>query len=78
MEILNQLEQRVQSLLEEVATAREEKKRALVDMGAHATELQALKEENQKLKEALVQEKQVRDEVLQRIDMLLERLKDLG
>ncbi len=77
MEVLNLLEERVQQLLDEVVQAREEKRRALEEVGVHIAEVQNLKEENRLLKDALLQERQVKDDVQQRIDSLLERLKVL-
>lgn len=73
MELLDQLEQRVTSLVTQLESLRDENRtlREEIDNG-----LAALADENRTLKEALEQERNVKDTVLGRIDTLLTQLKD--
>ena len=77
MELLDLLEARVYGLVGELEKLREENKRLWSASAEHTTAVQALNEENRALQEALTQERQLKDEVLERIDALLERLKDI-
>lgn len=73
MELIDQLEQRIDQLLESVATLKEENRRLKeeVDLG-----LAALEDENRVLKDQLELERTTQDSVRQRIDVLLLKLKD--
>lgn len=73
MELLDLLEQRITDLIAQLENLREENKtlREEIDNG-----LAALAEENRTLKEALEQEREVKETVRGRIDMLLAQLKD--
>lgn len=73
MELIDQLEQRIEGMLQGMTTLREENRRLKeeVDLG-----LAALEEENRSLKEELEQERSMREAVLQRVDSLLAKLKD--
>lgn len=77
MELLELLEARVYGLVSDFEKMREDNKRLLAASAEHATELQALQAENSALKESLAQEQHLKDEVLERIDALLERLKEI-
>ncbi len=81
MEILNLLEERVIRLMHELERTREENRRILEESSGQVAslqnELQSLRDENQTLKGLLTQEKQVKDDVLQRVDTLLDLLKEL-
>ncbi len=81
MEILNLLEERVIRLMQELERVRKENGQILQEGSEQAAKLQAeldsMREENQLLKDLLAEEEQVKDNVLQRVDSLLERLKDL-
>jgi cell division protein ZapB len=74
MELIDQLERRVESMLEEMAALREENGR-LKDIAASGASAE-LEEENQRLREELDRERATRDAVLERIDNLLAKLKD--
>ncbi len=75
------LEERVIRLMQELERVREENGRILQEgsgqVAALQDELQSLRDENQLLKDLLAQEEQVKDNVVQRVDALLERLKGL-
>lgn len=73
MELIDQLEQRIDTLLETVTSLREENRRLKeeVDLG-----LAVLEDENRALKEQLEQERGTQDTVRRRIDALLLKLKD--
>ena len=77
MELLNLLEERVQTLVARNEHLRAEVKRIQTETSGSAASLQALQEENRILKESLAQEQRLKDEVLERIDTLLEKLKDI-
>ncbi len=77
MEIFNQLEEHVLRLISETEHLKQEHKLLLQNAASHELALNTVKEENRLLKEALIQEQQIKDDVLKRIDILLERLKDL-
>ena len=77
MELLDLREERVLDLVNETCRMRVEYRRMMQDTSGQTAEVQALREENRILKESLAQEQKIKDEVLQRIDTLLERLKDL-
>ncbi len=77
METFNQLEEHVLRLISETEHLRQEHERLQQNATLHETALNTVKEENRLLKEALVQEQQIKEDVLKRIDALLERLKDL-
>lgn len=77
MELLDLLENRVTTLVTEVEQLRQQNG-ALHDQLSAVNDVCAQqKEENSSLKEALVQEQQLKDTVLERIEFLLQRLKDL-
>lgn len=73
MELLDQLEQRIESMLTSISTLQEENHRLKeeVDQG-----LSALADENRALKESLEEERKMRESVLQRVDSLIGKLKD--
>ncbi|MFV0347840.1 MAG: cell division protein ZapB [Halodesulfovibrio sp.] len=73
MELIDQLEQRIDSLLETIAVLKEDNRRLKeeVDLG-----LSVLEDENRALKEQLEMERSTQDSVRQRIDALLLKLKD--
>lgn len=73
MELIDQLEQRIESMLESIETLQEENRRLKeeVDLG-----LSALEDENRALKESLEEERSMRESVLQRVDALIGKLKD--
>lgn len=73
MELIDLLETRVTALLSQLETLREENRRLREEVEGG---LSALAEENRILKEALDEERTVKDAVLTRIDALLLRLKD--
>lgn len=77
MELLDLLEKRISTLMEELAHLRHENGQLREELSAtHATYAQQ-QAEVASLKEALVQEGQLKDTVLERIEFLLQRLKDL-
>ena len=78
MELLDLLENRVTGLMAEVDRLRAENSRLREDVVAAESLLATSEEEKRALKESLTQEQQVKDAVLQRIDGLLQRLKDYG
>ncbi len=78
MELLDLLENRVAGLMAEVDRLRAENSRLREDVVAAESLLATSEEEKRALKESLTQEQQVKDAVLQRIDGLLQRLKDYG
>ena len=73
MELIDLLETRVTALLSQLETLREENRRLQEEVEGG---LSALAEENRTLREALEEERTVKDAVLTRIDALLLRLKD--
>lgn len=73
MELIDLLETRVMALLSQLETLREENGRLREEVEGG---LSALVEENRILKEALEEERTVKDAVLTRIDALLLRLRD--
>lgn len=77
MELLNLLEERVQALVTQTERLRAENHRLESASSEGQGALHALQEENRMLKESLAQEQRLKDEVLERIDALLERLKDI-
>lgn len=78
MELLDLLENRVTGLMAEVDRLRAENSRLREDAVAAESLLATSEEEKRSLKESLMQEQQVKDSVLERIDGLLQRLKDYG
>lgn len=70
MELLDLLEQRVGSLLDEVTALRAENRRLREDVAAGQHRV----EEIRVLQEELAQEKQVREQALTRVDALLRRI----
>ncbi len=78
MELLDLLENRVTGLMAEVDRLRAENSRLREDVVTAESLLATSEEEKRALKESLTQEQQVKDAVLQRIDGLLQRLKDYG
>lgn len=78
MELLDLLENRVAGLMAEVDRLRAENSRLREDVVTTESLLATSEEEKRALKESLTQEQQVKDAVLQRIDGLLQRLKDYG
>ena len=78
MELLDLLENRVAGLMAEVDRLRAENSRLHEDVVTAESLLATSEEEKRALKESLTQEQQVKDAVLQRIDGLLQRLKDYG
>lgn len=70
MELLDLLEQRVGSLLDEVTALRAENRRLREDVAAGQHKV----EEIRVLQEELAQEKQVREQALTRVDALLRRI----
>lgn len=77
MELLNLLEERVQALVAQTERLRDENRRLELASSEGLQSLHGLQEENRLLKESLAQEQRLKDEVLERIDALLERLKDI-
>ncbi len=77
MEIFNQLEEHVLRLISEAEHMKQERSLLLQNAAAQDANLASAQEENRLLKEALIQEQQIKDDVLKRVDALLERLKDL-
>lgn len=77
MELLNLLEEKVQALVSQTERMRGENKRLELSSSDGQQALHDLQEENQMLKATLAQEQRLKDEVLERIDALLERLKDI-
>lgn len=73
MELIDQLEQRIESLLAVMAELREENRRLKeeVDLG-----LASLADENRALKDEIEQQRATQDAVRERIDVLLRKLKD--
>lgn len=77
MELLDLLEARVSELLTQADGLRAENARLAAQAAHEAARRQALQDENQALQATLHQEQRLRDAVLERIDTLLERLKDV-
>ncbi len=77
MDVFNQMESHVLRLISEAEQMKQESSILLQNAVNSEAELDSLKEENRLLKEALIQEQQIKDNVLKRVDGLLERLKDL-
>ncbi|MEG2173758.1 MAG: cell division protein ZapB [Desulfovibrionaceae bacterium] len=77
MELLDLLEKRISTLMSELTRLRHENdqlRKQLSDANATCAQQEG---EVSTLKEALVQEGQLKDTVLERIEFLLQRLKDL-
>jgi len=74
MELLDLLESRVDSLVTEIEFLRKENVKLREDASAGLT---SLTEENSYLKQALAEEQQLKDAVLQRVDGLLTRLQSV-
>lgn len=77
MELLDMLEARVAGLMAEVERLRMENQRIAATSSETVAARQTLQEENRRLRDDLAQEQQLKDEVLERIDALLARIKDL-
>ena len=75
MELLDLLESRVDSLVTEIEFLRQENAKLREDATAG---LSGLTEENNYLKQALVEEQQLKDAVLKRVDGLLSRLQGVA
>ena len=75
MELLDLLESRVDSLVTEIEFLRRENAKLREDA---STGLSGLTEENGYLKQALVEEQQLKDAVLKRVDGLLSRLQSVA
>lgn len=71
------LETHVNGLVTEVRKLRSENHRVSKQYADVTASYQAIQEERQALKAALAHEQQLKNEVLERVDALLERLKDL-
>ena len=71
MELLDQLESRVNSLVAEMERLRAENEQLRADV---SNGLKTLTEENTSLKRSLEEEQKLKEAVSQRIDMLLQRL----
>ncbi len=75
------LEERISRLIQEVERVRAENDRILKEGNSRVAELQSelhsLREENQTLNVLLTEETQVKNNILQRVDGLLDRLKNL-
>lgn len=78
MELLNLLEERVDGLVAELEMLRSENRRIVAASAEAVAGYQALQEENRSLREALAQEQQLKDEVLERVDAILGRLTDIA
>ena len=75
MELLDLLENRVDSLVTEIEFLRKENAKLRADSSGGLT---ALTEENSYLKQALAAEQKLKDAVLQRVDGLLSRLQGVA
>jgi len=73
MEILSQLETKIESLLEKVRTLEGENRRLREENERGVSDMQA---ENARLREELNRERGAKDEVLGRIDGMLKRLQE--
>jgi len=73
MEILSQLETKIESLLQKVRTLEDENRRLKEEAERSAFDLSA---ENARLREELERERGSKSEVLSRIDGLLQKLSD--
>lgn len=73
MEVLSRLETRIETLLQKLSTLKEENAR-LKDESQHSIE--DLKSENARLRQDLERERASKEEVLARIDGLLQKLTD--
>lgn len=73
MEILSQLETKIESLLLRIRTLEDDNKRLREEVEHGASDLKA---ENARLREDLNRERNAKDEVVNRIDGLLQRLQD--
>lgn len=77
MELLELLEARVGALVAQIARLRAENARLEAQAAHDAVRCQSLQDEKLALHTALIQEQQLKDTVLERIDALLDRLKDV-
>lgn len=77
MELLDLLEKRISTLMMELTQLRHENGRIREELSAANVLCAQQQGEITILKEALVQEGQLKDTVLERIEFLLQRLKDL-
>lgn len=77
MELLDLLEKRISTLMIELTQLRQENGRISEEFSAANALCAQQQGEIASLKEALVQEGQLKDTVLERIEFLLQRLKDL-
>ena len=78
MELLEQLEARVEALLAELDRLREENNRLRGELEGVTGHRNSLEEENRGLREALEQGESLRNEALRRIDALLHRIEEHG
>ena len=76
MELLEQLESQVEALLARLDRLKAENARISAESAAVAAQIDALDQENQKLREALENEETLRTEALNRIDALLRRIRE--
>ena len=75
MELLDLLESRVDSLVAEIKALRKENAKLRTDASSNFA---AVAEENSYLKQALEEERKLKDAVLQRVDGLLSRLQSVA
>ena len=82
MEILNLLEERVLALMQEVERIREDNLRIIQESDERVAKLQNdikdLKDEKESLQDLFDQEQQAKNDIMQRINGLLELLKTSG
>ncbi len=78
MEVLNLLEQKIGQLLGETTRFKDEHSRMMANSSSTEDELQLLRQENESLKFLLEEERRKNQGVLERIDLLLERLGEPG
>ncbi|MBE6441424.1 MAG: cell division protein ZapB [Desulfovibrio sp.] len=76
MELLEQLESRVESLLTGLGRLRAENARISAEAAAVAAEKASLEEENRRLRETLENEETLRAEARKRIDALLRKIQE--
>ena len=77
MELLNRLEERVMGLLHDLETMRAANKALMAEVASEKSARITAEEEIQTLKEALAEEKQTGESVLQRVDAVLRLLDDI-
>lgn len=77
MELLDLLEARINELVVRVDAVRTENARLTAQAAQCVIDIRSVQDENQALRDALLREQQIKDAVLERIDTLLERLKDV-